>query len=159
MSDTAALPRRSLIPWMFVLSFAVVVAVNGLMVWFAVGSFSGLYTAKPRDRGLHYNEVAAAEQARDALGWRVETSWLPGSDRLQVALFDRSGKPLSGAQVRVELIRPAEKLLPIAATLAADGTGRYAAYVALPARGNWDIDISVDLEGRHFAKTRRMFLR
>ena len=59
---TTAVPSRSrYIPWLFVAGFAVVVTVNATMITFAVGSFSGLYTAKPRERGLHYNDVVARD--------------------------------------------------------------------------------------------------
>ncbi len=155
----AALARRSRhIPWLFVLGFAIVVAVNGVMIWFAVGSFSGLYTPKPRDRGLRYNDVVAAQQARDTLGWRIEANWRPRSDRLELVLTDRTGAPLDGARVTVELVRPAEKRPPLGVTMAAVDAGRHAGYAALPARGNWDLDIVVERDGQRFAQTRRMFL-
>ncbi|HZX85474.1 MAG TPA: FixH family protein, partial [Reyranella sp.] len=92
---TAIASRSRYIPWLFVGGFAVVVAVNATMIWFAVGSFSGLYTQKPRDRGLHYNQVLAQQQQRDALGWRVETAWRADSGRLEVAVFDSDGRPLA----------------------------------------------------------------
>ena len=61
---THALASRSrYIPWLFVAGFAVVIAVNATMIWFAVGSFSGLYTPVPRDRGLHYNAIIAEQKA------------------------------------------------------------------------------------------------
>lgn len=157
--NTAEVTRSRYIPWFFVAGFAIVVAVNATMISFAVGSFSGLYTPKPRDRGLHYNEVIAAQQARDALGWRVEPTWRPGSDDLEVAVFDRAGQPLAGAQVAVALVRPAEKGTVVGVAMTAVDIGRHAGHVALPARGNWDVDISVEQGGQRFAQTRRMFLR
>ena len=48
--QTALASRSRYIPWLFVAGFALVIAVNGTMIWFAVGLFSGLYTPKPRDR-------------------------------------------------------------------------------------------------------------
>lgn len=156
---TAALARRSRhIPWLFVLGFAIVVAVNGVMIWFAVGSFSGLYTLKPRDRGLRYNDVVAAQQVRDTLGWRIEVNWRPRSDRLELVLTDRAGASLDGARVTVELVRPAEKRPPLGVAMAVVDAGRHAGYIALPARGNWDLDIVVERDGQRFAQTRRMFL-
>lgn len=151
--------RGRYIPWLFVAGFAIVFAVNATMIGFAVGSFSGLYTPKPRDRGLHYNEVIAAQQARDALGWRVEPTWRPGSDDLEIAVFDRAGQPLAGARVAVALVRPAEKGGVLGVAMAAVDIGRHAGHVALPARGNWDVDISIEQGGQRFAQTRRMFLR
>ena len=132
--------RSRYIPWLFVAGFAVVIAVNATMMWFAVGSFSGLYT-------------------RDALGWRVEAAWHTESSRLEVSVLDSAGQPLTGARVRAELIRPVEKRPPLAVVLAAFDLGRFAASVDLPERGNWDLDIVVDQGGDRYALTRRMFLK
>jgi nitrogen fixation protein FixH len=65
----------SIVPWLFVAGFALVIAVNGTMMWLAISSFSGLYSDHARDRGVHYNQVMAEQRARDALGWTVEASW------------------------------------------------------------------------------------
>lgn len=157
--STPDVARGRYVPWLFVAGFAVVIAVNATMIGVAVASFSGLYTPKPRDRGLHFNEVIAAQQARDALGWRVEPTWRPESDRIEIAVFDRTGRPLAGARVAVALVRPAEKGAVVSVAMEALDIGRHAGHVALPARGNWDVDISVDQGGQHFAQTRRMFLR
>jgi nitrogen fixation protein FixH len=158
MSTTLA-SRGRYIPWLFVLGFALVVAVNGTMIWFAVGSFSGLYTPKPRDRGLRYNDVLTAQQSRDVLGWRIDSKWQPESHQLDLALFDREGRPLAGARATVELVRPAEKRPPLSIAMAVVGPGQLAGTVDLPARGNWDIDIVIERDGQRFAQTRRMFLQ
>ena len=147
------------IPWLFVAGFAVVVAVNATMIWFAVGSFSGLYTPKPRDRGLHYNAIVAEQKTRDALGWRVEAQWRSEANRLEIAAFDGAGQPLAGARVSVELVRPVEKRQPLSVAMNGIEPGRFAGQVELPARGNWDVDIVVEHGGEQFALTRRMFLR
>jgi len=153
-----ALPSRY-IPWLFVAGFALVVTVNVAMIWLAVGSFSGLYTVKPRERGLHYNAVVEAQNNRDALGWRVYTTWNPAANRLEVAAFDAAGQPLPGARIAIELIRPVAKQQPLPVTMAAVDIGRFAGHVGLPARGNWDVDIVVEHRGERYALTRRMFLR
>jgi nitrogen fixation protein FixH len=156
---TALVPRGRYIPWLFVGGFVVVVAVNATMMWFAVGSFSGLYTSKPRERGLHYNSIVAEQRARDELGWRVEPVWRPGTGRLEIAVSDSAGQPLAGARVFVELVRPAEKRPPVGTTLAMIDAGRFAGYVDLPARGNWDLDIVIEHGADRYAQTRRMFLK
>ena len=152
-------PRSSIIPWLFVAGFAIVIAVNGTMMWLAIGSFSGLYSNHARDRGLHYNQVMAEQRNREALGWKVETSWQAADGRLGLKIGDRSGKALADAAVVVELVRPAEKRPPIRIAMADLGGGRFAASVALPARGNWDADIVIEAGGRRFAVTRRLFLQ
>ena len=151
--------RSRYIPWLFVGGFALVVAVNAIMISFAVGSFAGLYTQKPRDRGLRYNQVLADQQRRDALGWRVEARWLPDSQRLEVSVFDAAGKPLVPTRLSAELVRPVEKRAPVGLVLAAVDVGRFAAYVELADRGNWDLDIVVERDDERYALTRRMFLK
>lgn len=151
--------RGRYIPWLFVAGFALVVAVNATMMWLAIGSFSGLYTTKPRERGLRYNEVVAEQRTRDALGWRVEAQWQAKADRLEIAVFDAAGQPLSGAQVSASLVRPVEKRPPLRVVVTPVDIGRYAASVELPARGNWDVDIVIEHVSAHYALTRRMFLR
>ena len=159
MTIASGATRDRHVPWLFVAGFAVVIAVNGIMVWLAIGSFSGLYTPQPRQRSLHYNEIIARQADRDALGWRLDVRWLAQDDRLEIALVDAQGRPLGDARLHAELVRPAEKRPPLAVDLVAVDIGRYAATVALPARGNWDLDVVVDHDGQRFAQTRRMFLK
>jgi len=156
---TAIANRSRYIPWLFVGSFALVVAVNAIMIWFAVGSFAGLYTQKPRDRGLRYNEVIAEQQRRDALGWRIDARWLPEAQHLEVAVFDATGRPLVPSRLSAELVRPIEKRRPLLITLKATGIGQFAGRVDLPERGNWDLDVVVERDGQRYALTRRMFLQ
>ena len=151
--------RSQHIPWLFVAGFGVVIAVNAVMIWFAVGSFSGLYSDHAREHGLHYNQTIAAQKSRDALHWKVDATWQAQGDRLQLAVSGADGKPLAGAHVSAELVRPAEKRPPLPVALNELGNGRFAAILDLPARGNWDLDIVVDAQGRHYALTKRVFLK
>jgi nitrogen fixation protein FixH len=150
--------RFSIVPWLFVAGFAIVIAVNGTMTWLAIDSFSGLYSNKPRDRGLRYNQVVAEQRERDALGWKVETSWQAQDRTFGLTVADRDGALPGGASVTVELVRPAEKRTPLRIAMSDLGGGRFAGTVDLPARGSWDADIVIVSGGRRFAVTRRLFL-
>lgn len=156
---TAVPPRSRYIPWLFVAAFAVVIAVNGIMIWFAVGSFSGLYADSAREQGLHYNEVVIEQKARDALGWKVDAAWDAGNRRLDVALRHADGSALSGASIEAALVRPVEKRAPLPVAMGELGDGQFAGYVSLPARGNWDLEIEVAADGHRYGFTRRMFLK
>lgn len=149
----------SFVPWLFVAGFAVVIAVNGIMMWLAIGSFSGLYSDHARERGVHYNQVMAEQRTRDALGWIVVPSWQADGGVLGLKVRDAAGKPLAGAVASIELIRPAERRAPIDVALSDLGDGRFAGRVALPERGNWDADIVIEAGGHRFALTKRLFLQ
>ena len=147
------------IPLSFIAAFAIVIAVNGVMMWLAVASFSGLYSDHARDIGVTYNRVIAEQKARDALGWKIATSWQPEAQRLEISLANADGRPLSGARVSLELVRPAEKFPPIDVHLTDLGDGRFGARIDLPLRGSWDLDIAVESNAQHFAVTKRVFLQ
>ena len=147
------------IPLLFVAGFAIVIAVNGILVWFAVSSFSGLYSDHAREHGLRYNDIVAEQQARDRLGWKASVAWRPEAHRLEIAMTQADGRPLQDAAMTVELIRPAEKRTPLGVDMHDLGDGHFAGHVDLPERGNWDLDIVVEVAGKHFAVTKREFLR
>jgi nitrogen fixation protein FixH len=151
--------RSAYIPWIFVGGFGVIIAVNAIMIWFAVSSFSGLYSTNPREQGLHYNDVIARQKLRDALGWSVDVAWQPSASRMEIAVRDASGQPLAGARVVANLVRPVEKRAPIAVAMEPVDIGRFVARVDLPEHGNWDVDIVVECAGQRYASTRRMFLQ
>ena len=147
------------IPLTFIAGFAIVIAVNGIMMWLAIDSFSGLYSNHARDHGVAYNRVIAEQKARDGLGWKVATSWQPESQRLGLSLANADGSPLAGARVSGELVRPAEKRAPVDVHLTNLGDGQFGARIDLPMRGSWDLDIAVESNGQHYAVTKRVFLQ
>jgi nitrogen fixation protein FixH len=157
---TALSPRRgAYVPWLFIAGFGVIIAVNAVMIWFAVSSFSGLYSTNPREQGLHYNDVLARQKQRDALGWKVDVAWQPAASRLEIDVRDVSDQPIAGARVTANLVRPVEKRAPVVVAMEPVDIGRFLARIDLPAHGNWDVDIVVESAGQSYATTRRMFLQ
>jgi nitrogen fixation protein FixH len=138
-----AAPSRDLwIPWLIVAGFAVIILVNGVMVYFAMTSFTGLHTEGHYQRGLDYNDVLASQAAEEKLGWTVEVDFAEtGREqiRLSVRAADRAGNPLNDAGVQVRLVRPVQAGHDMNVTLAAAGDGLYSAEIKLPLRGQWDI--------------------
>ena len=56
----AAGARGRWIPWLFVGFLVVVAAVNGVMIWYALSSWTGLAANQAYDNGLTYNQNLAA---------------------------------------------------------------------------------------------------
>lgn len=137
----APVPRGRWIPWIFVGAFAVIIAVNAVMVWFAVSSFSGLAVQGPFDRGRHYDDVIAEAERQRALGWTADVAVRDG--RIVLAVAGRDGAPLDRLEVTGVLARPAEALAPVPLALHADGGGRYSAAVRPPKAGQWDARLTL----------------
>jgi len=139
-------PRRSAwIPWVFVGGMLLVVAVNGVLVFAAVETFTGVTTGHAYDRGRAYNHVLAEAARQDALRWTPEVA-LAGST-LRIAVRDADGLPVEGRLDGV-LRRPVEGT-EITLAPAATAPGHWAETVELRA-GQWEARLRLTgADGRH----------
>lgn len=124
--------------------FGFVFAVNGALIFFAVGSWSGLSNERPFEAGRDHDRTAAAAQAQAALGWTSLVTLAPnavGGQTVEVALTGRDGAPLGGLEVEIALRRPARGDMDQRLSLSETAAGRYSAEVDLPLPGRWYADI------------------
>jgi nitrogen fixation protein FixH len=116
--------------------FAAIFLMNGVLIYWAVATSSGLVASEPYRKGLHYNERIAAGERQSQLGW---------SDKLEVTrdgsmvllLTDKAGRPVSGLKVETILGRPATSREDIRTTMVEVAPGRYEAHTAALAAGTW----------------------
>lgn len=143
---TAPERRSAWIPWAFIAFMGVVVAVNGVMVYFAVSTFTGTTVDRAYERGRLYNEVLAEAERQAAFGWRFELRWTPGTEphagRLVIAATDRHGAPLEGLAIEGKVLRPLGRPEPIPLVLTQIGSGRYAVPVRLDGAGQWEVRLA-----------------
>lgn len=121
--------------------FGLIIAVNGVFVYFAISSFSGVETPDAYTRGLAYNRVIEAAETQAALGWTVtleQTAVVDQTTGLRVSVADRGGQPIEGLRVTAELRRPTHEGYDQKADLVAVGDGTYAGDIAVPLAGQWD---------------------
>lgn len=131
--------RGRWIPWVFVGGMLVVVAVNMVLVYSALTTFTGVTTGQAYDRGRTYNQVLAEAARQDALGWTARVTLDGGT--LEVAVADREGLPVRGRLEGV-LLRPLEGT-ELALEFFAAGPGRFRATAAPPARGQWEARLAL----------------
>lgn len=86
--------RGRWIPWIFVGGMLVVILVNGVLIFSAISTFTGVSVGQAYDRGRSYNQVLAEGARQDALGWTLRAT-LEG-ERLTVTARDRAGNPITG---------------------------------------------------------------
>ncbi|MGF1456167.1 MAG: FixH family protein [Alphaproteobacteria bacterium] len=125
--------------------FAVVFIVNGLFVYFALTSWTGVEEQQAYERGLAYNEALARAEHQKALGWTADVTVdrLAGEDRVRLSLTGPGAAALTGARVEGTLRRPTQAELDRTVTLEEAGPGVYQTLVDLPARGVWDLRLHV----------------
>ncbi|QLH39782.1 MAG: FixH family protein [Defluviicoccus sp.] len=59
-------------PWTFVVGMLVVVAVNVVLITYAIGTFPGLDTEDAYRKGITYNQTLAAAHEQEARGWQAD---------------------------------------------------------------------------------------
>jgi nitrogen fixation protein FixH len=132
------MPSR-FIPWIFVAGMALVIAVNGVLVYFAVGTWSGLVVARPYERGVQYNKLLEAAARQDALGWHFDIALQTTDEttRIVVQATDAAGRPLGGLAVSATIERPVEKEEHGGVLLVEQQPGHYTADVERLRPGQW----------------------
>ncbi len=135
-------------PWLFVGGMAFVVLVNGIMVFIALNTWTGLETEGHYQKGLEYNQDLAAAKAQAALGWTFALEAVPtasdGKARtvdLRLSFADRDGLPLDGLDVSVLLMRPTHEGYDQKVSLKPAGRGLYEAQATLPLPGQWSAHV------------------
>lgn len=150
------------IPWLFVGFFAVVVAVNGVMLHFAFSSWTGVQTEQHFIKGIKYNEDLAGARAQAERGWKVETAFEstdPQKGIVSLTLHDKHGNLLQGAKVAVTFIRPTSQGHDLSMELPYLGEGRYAAPVELSLPGNWDLRIAIEHATGDYQDEKRIWVK
>jgi nitrogen fixation protein FixH len=141
--------------------FGVVFAVNGVMIYEALSTLSGVDTDSAYQAGLQFEQEVATVKAQDSRQWRVDAKLTPmaGGERLDVSARDAAGQPLGGMQASAIFERPTDRRLDRSVVLVADAAGRFhgSAEVAI---GQWDIVIVLSRQGEQmFRSKNRVILK
>jgi len=140
----------------FIAFFGTIFAVNGLMIHFAVKTFSGLETKNAYTAGLQYDRQIAAERAQDARGWKVEVTMnraSPGVSEITLTQRDAAGAPVPSLEAHVRLTHPADSHRDIELRLVETGPGFYRGSVeASP--GRWVVMTYLQRRGETLFRSR-----
>jgi len=154
--------RRSLwIPGLFVAAFLVVTAVNGVLIYTSVASFSGLETDKAYEQGLHYNQSLALAAANAETGWHAEPKISAAGDarKLEIMVTDRTGAPVTELTVEAYLVRPTNAGMDDELALTDRGGGRYAVDFTPKAMGNWELRLKAQRGDLVWQQVQRIYVK
>ncbi len=120
--------------------FAVIIAVNLTLAWFATASWSGLVVQNSYVASQNFNATTAAKRREAALGWQGTISH--DSRSFSLHLRDATGRPVFAGEVTAVIGRPANAAEDFTVDLTAAGNGTYSAPAAL-APGIWQAHVAV----------------
>jgi nitrogen fixation protein FixH len=116
--------------------FLLIGAVDGLMAYKAIKTFSGEVVSHPYERGIAYNRDIARAREQALRDWKIDArlSRLPtGETEIRVNARDADGADLSGVEMDALFAAPADLAKDVRVTLAETAPGRYAGKAKLPA--------------------------
>jgi nitrogen fixation protein FixH len=129
-------------------AFVAVAAINGLMIWYAESSWTGLVSDSAYEQGLGFDRMLAESRAEAALGWQGAIAYDAGAGRLTVTLANQAGEPLTGLRLSAQWLRPTREGFDRTVTLTELALGRYGAAIRLPLPGQWDVRVTVMERGQ-----------
>ena len=140
----------------FVGFFAVVFAVNAVMLRAATSTFGGLETASAYRAGLAFNNEIAAARAQDRLHWNVEAR--VGRDRagfaaIAIAVRDESGRAPAGLVLDARLAHPSDARLDQVLEVSGKASTGFSA-VGPATGGQWVLVIEMSREGERVFRSR-----
>ena len=126
--------------------FGVIFAVNGVFLYVALSTHTGLVALEPYRKGLHYNDRIAAAERQEALRWTPDLRLVPESGALTLALTDASGLPVPGLEISGVIGRPSTVQHDTKLALFETAPGRYAAAVGAREPGDWLVTLEAARE-------------
>lgn len=122
------------------LFFGVIFAVNGVLLWQAIATHSGLVANEPYRKGLEYNQRIDADERQQTLGWS-EVVTIHARDGVAVTLTDQAGQPVSRMVLTGTIGRPSTVRHDVALRFEEPTPGRYVATVSGLEPGAWLINL------------------
>jgi nitrogen fixation protein FixH len=142
--------------------FAVIFVVNGVMVYSAITTHTGIVSNEPYRKGLHYNERIADDERQATLGWRDDVA-LTRDGRIAIALVAEQSRPVSGMKVAAQIGRPSTNRFDTRLNLHETAPGHYEAQAGTLQAGAWIVALEVrtDLNAAEpvYRMRRRLWLK
>lgn len=110
--------------------------------------FPGVISHNFQEKEALYNEYLRRVERQQERGWRIRKGWLDkpvlGEPAVfQVAASNHEGRPLSGAEVIGQFLRPSDSRLDRAFSMQEVSAGIYRVTLSLPAAGLWNLVLQI----------------
>ncbi len=132
------------IPYLLIPFFAVIFLVNGIFIYLALTTHTGVVSDEAYNDGLAYNQIL--ERAAIAKKLALQDDVIFNDGLLSWTLKTESGKPITTATAKARFIRAVQDGYDFDVTLHNNGKGVYSAPVKAPLRGAWTVKLDATLD-------------
>lgn len=128
--------------------FGVIIGMNILMAWFAVGSFDGQVEENAYRGGLQFNQRIENARSQQATGWRADVALGQGPRSVEIQLTHRGGEALVGAALEGLLWRQSVQGMDVPLAFEQVAPGRYRARVPNEVYGRYELRLYAQRAGQ-----------
>jgi nitrogen fixation protein FixH len=135
--------------------FAVVAAVNGIMIRAAISTFGGVETGSAYQAGQAFKQETDAARAQEGQHWQVKASLRPAAGKtvIDIEARDSAGRPLTGLAATAHLHHPANRRADQIMTVSEGLPGHFSGTTD-PLVGQWDVLIELSRDGERVFRSR-----
>lgn len=113
-----------------------------------LSKFTGNVSYDLQDEEKKFDAYVQRLKDQKERGWKVDAGWLKSpvlnqASVFQVALQDKSGESIKGADVKLNFQRASQMALDHQHVLKGDGQGRYSKAITFPRAGCWQVQILI----------------
>ena len=149
--------RDRIIPLYFVAFFVVIAIFDGIFVYLATSTHSGVVTENAYQKGLNYNQYNDAYNQQEIEGWEGYIEFTGSS--LIFELNDKQGQPIETAEVVAHISRSTKSGLDFEVLLEHESKGRYESKaINFPLKGQWDIRVLAQKDQKKHQKSKRIIV-
>ena len=155
--------KKSKIPYLFFIFFAVIFTVDGIYIYLAKKTWRGLATEDGYKKGLKYNETLDLIKKQNELGWSSKIKFEhidQMNGNLNFSLFDKNKNPIKNALVIAKITRPVQEGHDFELPLKYNSKSNlYFTQINFPLKGQWDIEIRSNLDGKFYQDVKRIIVQ
>lgn len=137
--------------------FAVIIAVNLTMAYFARSSWTGLVVKNSYVASQSFNRDAQIARQQQMLGWQMKLS--VKREVVQLSILDRENQAMAGLRIRAVLQRPTDEAGDQILKLRESGVGVYRTDAVIGG-GVWVADITAEKSDKELVRfVQRIFVK
>jgi len=157
MTESVIKKSDKWIPWYFVAFFVVLAILDGIFVYIATSTHTGLVTDNAYKKGLAYNQTIENYEAQKQLGWQTDIK-LEQQD-LTFAIKDAKGNAIEDADVVAHISRVTQAGHDFDVSLQYAENGIYKNNVDFPMKGQWDVSVVVKWKQEQYQQSKRIIVK
>jgi len=156
-------PKALKNPWVlgWLALVGIVLAVNIGFISLAFITNPGLVDKDYYEKAEDYEEnLVKYRTARAALGWTYQAAFpsnpvMNKKSLYRVSVVDKTGLPLTAANIKIQAYRPSDASADFEATLVEVDAGIYEGYITYPLKGIWELTSVIERGDNKYDFTRR----